>query len=119
MLEQKVYDKLKELCDKCHAAKEELDAFINNSGSFSDTQLRKKQTEDLAKANEKVKKASDEFFKELNNAIDEICKDIDNPVAESMKQDVLDDNHNSPDNSDYNRINRLRDLDEYVDTIKN
>lgn len=61
---------------------------------------------------------ADEFTESIKDAVETICKNIDNPVVEYMKQKVMSPFDISADESRYNRINRLRDLDEYIDQLK-
>lgn len=72
--------------------------------------------EQLIEINERMKTCADEFLKDIRDAVDDFCGDMDNVVVENLKQKVLSPFDTSADESRYNRINRLKDLDEYVDT---
>lgn len=54
---------------------------------------------------------------EMLKVIDDICKGVNDFIADYKKQRMLSPFNESLDNFKYNRINLLRDLDEYIDSL--
>ena len=118
MLQQSIYNKLKKLCDDYYAAQAEAQKIVDNFNQPHCDDERNSLCEKLNETNEKINTYADEFSKEIMSAVNDLCNDTDDAITEHMKQKVLSPFDTSADNSRYNRINRLRELDEYVDSIK-
>lgn len=118
MLPQSIYDHLKSLCDEFHSLQEQVQDIVEKFNTSEDEEERDKLKEDLASTNDQIRNAGKKFMDEIDHAIDDICKSVDDSITDYMKQKVLSPFEVSLDASRYNRINRLKELDEYVDTLK-
>lgn len=118
MLQQSIYDKLKKLCDDYYTSQIEAQKIVENFNLSHSDDERNSLCEELNETNKRIKTYADEFSKEIRCAVDDLCGNTDDSIADYMKQKVLSPFDVSSDASKYNRINRLKELDEYVDTLK-
>lgn len=118
MIQQNIYEKLKQLCDDYYTLQAEaqkvVDGFNNSHSGDERNSLREK----LKEVNEKAKACADEFSKIIRDTLTDLCRDNDDPVVENLKHKVLSPFDTCADNSRYNRINRLMELDKYVEFTK-
>ena len=118
MIQESTLDKLKGLCDEYYKAQEKCSSIVERFNESKDDDKRNELQEQLEKNNKSIKACADEFTEVMKNTVETVCKNIDDPVAEYLKQKVMSPFDTSADESRYNRINRLRDLDEYIDQLK-
>lgn len=118
MIQKSTFDKLKSLCDEYYKAQEKCSSIVEKFNESKDDDERNELQEQLEKNNKSIKACADEFTELIKDAVETICMNVDNPVVEYMKQKVMSPFDTSADESRYNRINRLRDLDEYIDLLK-
>ena len=119
MIQDSTFNKLKSLCDEYYKAQEKCSSIVERFNVSKDADERNELQEQLEKNNKSIKACADEFTELIKDAVEAICKNVDNPVVEYMKQKVMSPFDTSADNSRYNRINRLRDLDECINQLKN
>lgn len=118
MIQDSTFNKLKSLCDEYYKAQEKCSSIVERFNKSKDDDERNELQEQLEKNNKSIKACADGFTESIKDAVETICKNVDNPVVEYMKQKVMSPFDTSADESRYNRINRLRYLDEYIDQLK-
>lgn len=117
MLPQSIYDHLKSLCDEFYSSQEQVQDIVEKFNSSMDDVARDNLRKEMASTNDKIENVSKSFMGEMKQSVDDICNGEKDSIADYMKQKVLSPFDVSSDASKYNRINRLKELDEYVDTL--
>lgn len=118
MLPQSIYEHLRSLCDEYYSLQEQVQGIVEKFNSSMDDVARDNLREELAGTNDKIENVSKSFMDKVKQSVDDICNGVKDFTADYMKQKVLSPFDVSSDASKYNRINRLKELDEYVDTLK-
>ena len=115
------YKELEKLCDQYFEIGAELDGLINN---FNESTIEDYRNGLLPKISEKIKKqdeAAETYVKEIWKEADELVDGIDLErilfINRAYKK-VISNMDMEGDNSRYNRIHRLQDLDKLVDAYK-
>ena len=121
MIAKERYKELEKLCDKYFEIGAELDGLINN---FNESTIEDYRNGLLPKISEKIKKqdeAAETYVKEIWKEADELVDGIDLErilfINRAYKK-VISNMDMEGDNSRYNRIHRLPDLDKLVDAYK-
>lgn len=118
MLPQSIYDHLKSLCDEYYSLQEQVQDIVEKFNSSMDDVVRDNLRKELASTNDKIKNVCKSFMGEVKQSVDDISNGVKDAIADYLKQKVLNPFDVSSDASKYNRISRLKELDEYVDTLK-
>mgnify|MGYP004498453743 CR=1 FL=1 len=118
MLHQSIYDHLVSLCDEYYLLQEQVQDIVVKFNTSMDDVARDNLRKELASTNDEIENVSKSFMGEVKQSVDDICNGVNDSIAGYMKQKVLSPIDVSSDASKYNRINRLKELDEYVDALK-
>lgn len=121
MIAKERYNELEKLCDKYFEIGAELDNLIK---IFNDSTIEDYRNGLLPQISEKIKKqdeAAETYVKEIWREADELVDGIDLEriffINRAYKK-VISNMDMEGDNSRYNRIHRLQDLDKLVDAYK-
>lgn len=121
MIAEDRYKELGKLCDKYFEIGDELDKLIEQFNKSSIEEFRNGLLPKISKKIQEQDKAGETYVKEVNREAANLVKGIDllknfyiNRAYSSATSNF--DSHN--DCSRYNRLHRLKELDEMVDTYK-
>lgn len=121
MITTERYNELEKLCDKYFEIGEELDRLIEQFNNSSIESFRNELLPQISKKISEQDKAAETYVKEVNSEAANLIKGIDRVKNFNINRAYSYatsnfDRHN--DSSRYNRLNRLKELDELVDISK-
>lgn len=117
MLDERIYDDLKNLCDKYYESQEKSKEIVEKFNKSVDDKEKDDQKKKLDQLNSKIVQQGKEFKERMTEAVNNLCSKAKSPIVDYYAEKVMSPIDSVGDTSRYNRINRLRDLDNTVESL--
>lgn len=119
MIATERYKELEKLCDKYFEIDADLDNLIEQFNKSSIEDYRNGLLPQISKKIKELDKAGETYVKEVNEEADKLVEGIDldeNVFINGKYRKTISNFASNCDTSRYNRLNRLKELDELVDS---